>query len=136
MANFGVDFNIIINGVGFFVKDETWDRQKKRLYRARVSKSGVNHYIDKGPLKNEFKFTLLCYSNLANFDGSTNTSSGFTYRNNIWTWYNTPNSPITIVTPTYETFTCLFLDLKERIITTTPLNSQMEFELDCDFLQT
>lgn len=82
MATPGTDCNIVINSQGYFIKPDSWDRNKPRKYTTRFSKTGVNHYIDKGPLANEFSFTIMLYGNIR-FRGSNYTNDPTSLRNTL-----------------------------------------------------
>ena len=129
----GANCNVIMNGQGFYIKEGGYTRSKKRIHTRRITKTGAMTYTDLGPLWNEFEFTLSIYSGELFNTQATPTE----LRNAVWEMYQGVNSPITLVTPTNETFSCLFNDLKEKMpsfavynIDGTINNQGLQYELD------
>lgn len=138
MATLGVDCNITMSGVGYWLKEGSWNREKPRLIRNRLTKNGTYHYVDKGPLFNTFSFTIVLWSGIANSNATSTTTATNAARIAIWTLYNSPNTTFVLVTPYNESYTVIFKDLKERILNGLPLkptNFDVDYELDCQLEQ-
>jgi hypothetical protein len=69
MPTTGVDCQVILDGVGYFVEPHTYAMKRARLRKASVTKGGDERYVDLGPGKREWHMILLCLNQLVDYSG-------------------------------------------------------------------
>ena len=72
----GVDCQIILDGVGYFVEPHAYAMKRARLRKASVTKSGGERYVDLGPGKREWHMIVLCLNQLTDYTGQTLPATG------------------------------------------------------------
>ncbi|GHO49612.1 hypothetical protein [Ktedonospora formicarum] len=80
MAQIGLDCEIILDGIGYFVKPGTYQMRQPRNRQVTLRADGGNSYVDLGPGKRIWEMTLLCINELKRYDGANVTLSGQQYR--------------------------------------------------------
>jgi hypothetical protein len=83
MPTLGVDCQVILDGVGYFVEPRGYVMKRARLRRASVTKSGAERYVDNGPGKREWHLTLLCLNQLTDYTGQLLPASGEALRESL-----------------------------------------------------
>jgi hypothetical protein len=69
MAALGLDCQVMLDGVGYFVEPHTYAMKRARLRKASVTKGGGERYVDLGPGKREWHMTVLCLNQLTDYSG-------------------------------------------------------------------
>jgi len=83
MPTIGVDCQIVLDAVGYFVAPRSYAMKRPRLRKASVTKSGQERYVDLGPGKREWHMTLLCLNQLVDYSGQTLPTSGRALRDGL-----------------------------------------------------
>ncbi|GER82025.1 MAG: hypothetical protein IMW90_03975 [Thermogemmatispora sp.] len=87
MPTIGVDCEIILDGVGYFVKPGSYRMTQPRIRRASVRADGGEGYVDLGPGRRTWSMTILCLNDLVGYDGQPTGLSGQSYRDALRTSY-------------------------------------------------
>src|SRR5579871_6192874 len=69
MAQVGVDCQIILDSQGYLVAPHSYQMDRPRLRKASITIGGAERWVDLGPGKHVWKFTVLALNDLANFAG-------------------------------------------------------------------
>jgi hypothetical protein len=83
MALLGIDCQIILDGVGYFVEPNAYTMRRPRLRKASVLKGGAERYVDLGPGKREWHLTLLCLNGLTDYSGQAVPFTGESLRESL-----------------------------------------------------
>jgi hypothetical protein len=103
MVTLGVDCQVILDGVGYFVEPRTYLMKRTRLRKASVTKGGAERYVDSGPGKREWHLTVLCLNEMADYTGQLLPVGGRALRESLRASYEK--------TPAGGTATLAFTDL-------------------------
>src|SRR5437879_1110089 len=76
MPVIGVDCQVVLDGVGYFVEPHAYAMKRARLRKSTVVKGGGERYVDLGPGKREWHMTLLCLNQLTDYSGQTLPATG------------------------------------------------------------
>ncbi len=88
-ANVGIDCQVALDGVGYWLAPHSYHMQRPRLRKATVLASGAEHYVDAGPGKRVWSFTVLALDDLARYDGKPAGRTGQEYRDSLAASYDT-----------------------------------------------
>ncbi len=80
MATIGVDCQVVLDGVGYWVEPHSYRVHRPRLRQASVTSGGGERYVDAGPGKRVWSFTVLALNDLTRYDGQPTGVSGQQYR--------------------------------------------------------
>ena len=80
MATLGVDCELILDGVGYFLKPGSYQMKQPRIRRTRLRADGGLSYVDLGPGKRIWSMTLLCLNDQRSYDGTPTGLTGQQYR--------------------------------------------------------
>ena len=83
MPTLGVDCQVILDGVGYFVEPHTYAMKRTRIRKATVTKGGAERYVDMGPGKREWHMSLLCVNGLLDYTGGTLATTGEALRESV-----------------------------------------------------
>ena len=83
MPTLGVDCQIILDGVGYFVEPAGYAMKRPRIRKADLTKSGAERYVDLGPGKREWRMQLLCLDGLLDYTGAPLSSTGKMLRDGL-----------------------------------------------------
>lgn len=78
--NIGLDCQVALDGMGYWVEPHSYRVHRPRLRKASVTSGGGERYVDAGPGKRVWSFTVLCANNLLRYDGQPTGVSGQQYR--------------------------------------------------------
>lgn len=115
MPTVGTDCEIILDGTGYYVKPGSYTIERPRVRRVTVRADGNESYVDLGPGKRVWRFTVLALSNLSKADGSTTGKSGQSYRDALLTSYAKVATTLTFIDRQNVSHTVMFDDLREVI---------------------
>jgi hypothetical protein len=83
MPTIGVDCQVILDGVGYFVEPHAYAMKRARVRKAQVTKGGGERYVDLGPAKREWHMTLLCLNQLTDYTGQSLPATGKALRDSL-----------------------------------------------------
>src|SRR5690348_7243638 len=83
MPTLGVDCQVILDGVGYFVEPHTYAMKRTRLRKASVVKGGGERYVDLGPGKREWQLVVLCLNQLTDYSGQLLPTTGRALRESL-----------------------------------------------------
>lgn len=76
----GIDAEVIIDGVGYFVKPKSYKMRQPRIRKATVRADGGQAYVDLGPGRRTWSMTILCLNEQLKYDGTPTGLTGQQYR--------------------------------------------------------
>lgn len=79
-ANVGIDCQLVLDGVGYWIEPASYAVQRPRLRKASVTAGGGERYVDVGPGKRVWQFTVLALNGLTRYDGQPAGMTGRQYR--------------------------------------------------------
>src|SRR5579883_975511 len=83
MATIGVDCQVVLDGTGYWIERHSYRLHRPRLRRASVTVGGGERYVDAGPGKRVWAFTVLAVNELVRYDGRPTGVSGQGYRDSL-----------------------------------------------------
>ncbi len=101
MATIGVDCQVVLDGTGYWIERHSYRLHRPRLRRASVTAGGGERYVDAGPGKRVWAFTVLAVS-------------GQGYRDSLVASY-ARSGPLSFVDPHGVAWSVHFDDLVERL---------------------
>lgn len=107
----GLDCQIILDGIGYFIKPGSYLLQQPRLRTATQRMDGNLSYVDFGAGKRNWQMTILCLNDLLRYDGQPTGLSGQYYRDALRTSYlSTPGTTIQYRDPLNTTAIAVHFD--------------------------
>lgn len=79
-ANVGVDCQVALDGMGYWLVDGSYTVHLPRLRRAVVTLGGAGRFLDAGPGPRIWRFTVAALDGSTRFDGRPTGFSGADYR--------------------------------------------------------
>jgi hypothetical protein len=95
----GVDCEVILDSVGYFVQPGTYSMKWPRIRKATVRADGGEGYVDLGPGKRVWSMVILCVNDLVKYDGTSTGLTGQNYRDSLIASYNKVAQTITFQDP-------------------------------------
>ena len=83
MPTLGVDCQVILDGIGYFVEPHSYVMKRARIRKATLTKSGAERYVDLGPGKREWQMQFLCLNGLLDYTGAPLPGTGKTLRDGL-----------------------------------------------------
>jgi hypothetical protein len=80
MATIGFDCELLLDGVGYFVKPGSYRMRQPRVRNSTVRADGGLSYVDLGPGKRIWSMVILCLNDLTRYDGVATGLTGQQYR--------------------------------------------------------
>lgn len=87
MATIGVDCEIVLDNVGYFIQPNSYIMKQPRVRKATIRADGGESYVDLGPGKRVWSMVILCVNELVKYDGAPTGSTGQQYRDALRTSY-------------------------------------------------
>jgi hypothetical protein len=115
MATIGVDCELILDGTGYWVKPDTYTLERPRVRRATVRADGNESYVDLGPGRRVWRFTVLAQNDLTKYDGTPTGLTGQEYRDALWASYVEVATALSFTDPDGQTTQVHFDDLVEHV---------------------
>lgn len=109
MPTLGVDCQVILDGIGYFVEPHSYVMKRARIRKATLTKSGAERYVDLGPGKREWQMQLLCLNGLLDYTGAPLPGTGKSLRDGLRAGYEK--------TPAGGTATLAYTDLDGTVYT-------------------
>ncbi len=135
MATVGVDCELALDGTGYFVKPGSYEVARPRVRRATVRADGNESYVDLGPGKRVWRFTVLALNELTKYDGTLTGLTGQQYRDALWASYVKLATTLAFVDPQGQTAQVRFDDLKERMPDLRSQQVGSSYELEVTLLE-
>jgi hypothetical protein len=114
MATIGVDCQVVLEGTGYWIERHSYRLHRPRLRRANVTAGGGERYVDVGPGKRVWAFTVLAVNELVRYDGRPTGVSGQGYRDSLVASY-ARSGPLSFVDLHGVAWSVHFDDLVERL---------------------
>ena len=114
MATIGIDCQVILDGQGYWIEPHSYEMQRPRLRKAAVTKGGGERYVDPGPGKRVWSFTVLAANDLLRYDGKPTGLTGQQYRDLLAASY-AKIGPIPFIDPHGDAWNVHFDDLVESL---------------------
>jgi hypothetical protein len=125
MPTIGLDAQILLDGSGYFIEPTSFAVKQPRIRRAELTRtpaaagaSGAGsgeRYVDQGPGKREWSFTILAFQSIRTYAGTMVTLTGQQYRDAVHTSYQKVNTTLAFTDPNSQSWTAHFDDLHEEI---------------------
>jgi hypothetical protein len=80
MATVGIDCQLVLDGMGYWIEPQSYAVHRPRLRKASVTAGGGERYVDVGPGKRVWQFTILALNGLVRYDGQPVGLTGREYR--------------------------------------------------------
>lgn len=87
MSTIGYDCELILDGMGYFVKPGSYSVAQPRIRQASYRADGSLSYIDLGPGRRLWSMIILARNELRRYDGSTLSISGQQFRDTLYASY-------------------------------------------------
>ncbi len=125
MPTVGTDCQIILDTRGYFIEPQSYKVIRPRIRRADLTGAAANpvypgagageRYIDRGPGKRVWSFTIVCFHAIRDYTGTTVSPTGQQYRDALHTSYQKVNTQLTYTDPHGQSWSVWFDDLEEEI---------------------
>ncbi len=130
MPTIKVDCQIVLDGVGYLVKPGTYVLEQPRVRRATVRADGNTSYVDLGPGRRVWRFTVLALNELTQYDGTPTGLTGQQYRDVLWASYTKVATALSFTDPQGQTAQVHFDSLAERVADLRSQQTGVSYELD------
>ncbi len=130
MPTLKVDCEIVLDGMGYLVKPGTYRLERPRVRRSTVRADGNKSYVDLGPGKRVWRFTVLALNDLRRYDGTPTGLTGQQYRDALWASYAQVATALSFTDPDGETAQAHFDGLVERVADLRSQQVGVSYELD------
>ncbi len=130
MPAVNVDCEVILDGSGYLVKPGSYLLERPRVRRATVRADGNESYVDLGPGKRVWRFTVLARNDLTKYDGTPTGLSGQQYRDALWASYAKVASALSFTDPQGVSVQVRFDDLIEHVADLRSQQAGVSYELD------
>jgi len=117
VATIGIDCEIILDGTGYFIKPDSYRVKHPRIRKETYRADGSLAYVDLGPGRREWEFTVIARNELLKYDGTSTGVTGETYRTNLHSSYTSNiGTTINFVDPLNTTIAVHFDHYEERVL--------------------
>lgn len=123
MPTIAQDCQVILDGTGYFIEPQSYVMDRPRVRKADYTRqpaaagAGVGErYVDFGPGKREWTFTVVAYQAIRKYDGTFVALSGQQYRDALHASYQKVNTTLQFTDPLGTVWTVHFDNLAETII--------------------
>jgi len=114
MATVGLDCQVVLDGVGYWIEPHSYRIHRPRLRMANVTSGGGERYVDAGPGKRVWSFTVLAVNDLLRYDGRPTAWTGQQYRDELAASY-AKSGALQFVDPHGVAWSVHFDDLVETL---------------------
>ncbi len=122
MPTIGTDCMLILDGQGYWIEPDSYSVRRPRVRTAQhnrtISAGGAGageRYVDFGPGKRVFSFTVLAYQSIRDYAGQLVTTTGQQYRDALHTSYEQVNTTLSFTDPHGTSWSVRFDGLAESI---------------------
>lgn len=117
MATIGLDCEVIVDGVGFFVKPGSYTLRQPRIRKTTLRADGGTSYIDLGPGRREWSLVVLCLNDLLQYDGTPTGTTGQQYRDSLRASYtNSVGTTVNFTDPLSGSVIAVHFDDYQEVI--------------------
>lgn len=113
---------LILDSQGYWIEPASYSVRRPRVRTAQhnrtIASGGAGageRYVDFGPGKREFHFTVLAYQSIRDYTGSLVATTGQEYRDALHTSYEKVNEELAFTDPQGQSWTVKFDALAESI---------------------
>ncbi len=135
MPTVKVDCELILDGSGYLVKPGSYVLERPRVRKATVRADGNDSYVDLGPGKRVWRFTVLGLNDLTKYDGTPTGLTGQQYRDALWASYAKVATTLSFTDPQGVTAQVRFDGLLERVADLRSQQVGVSYELDVTLLE-
>lgn len=145
MPTIGVDCQIILDGIGYWIEPAHYEVSRPRVRRSDLTGLTANPvapgygagetYIDRGPGKREWKFIVVCFNNMVTYAGATIATTGQQFHDDLVTSYNKVNTQLSFTDPGGNTFNVWFDDLVEDIADIRSQSGGIQWYCHCTLIE-
>ena|SRR5579859_5813038 len=135
MATIGQDCHVILDGQGYWLKADSYERKQLRIRRSSIRQDGTEAYVDLGPGKHIWRFTVLAMDQLKDYTGALVATTGAQYRAALNTSYGKVNTILSFTDPASAVYQVHFDNLEEYLPS---LRSQLTgpgYEVDVELVE-
>ena len=115
MALIGVDCQVILDGTGYWIEPRSYSVHRPRVRKAAITKGGGERYVDAGPGKRVWAFTILAVNDLVRYDGQPVGLSGQQFRDALLASYARVATTLSFTDPHGVSWTVRFDDYAEDV---------------------
>jgi len=115
MATVGLDCHLILDGQGYWIAAASFHCMRPRVRRSTVRQDGTVAYVDLGPGRKQWRFTVVAMDGLRDVSGGTVTTSGAAYRAALIASFAKINQVLSFVDPEGKTYQVRF-DACEEVL--------------------
>lgn len=122
MPTIGTDCMLILDGQGYWIDPTSYKVTRPRVRSAQHNRQIASgdvgageRYVDFGPGKREFHFTVLAYQSIRDYAGNLVTTTGQAYRDALHASYAKVNTTLSYTDPAGTAWTVRFDGLAESI---------------------
>src|SRR5947209_20130224 len=126
MATIGTDCQLILDGTGYYIEPHSYKVSRPRVMRGDLTGQAANpvspgagsgeRFIDRGPAKRDWKFIVVAYNSLTNYDGTANATTGQAFHDAIQTSYNQVNTILSFTDPHSLVWSVRMIDRVEELV--------------------
>ena len=145
MPTIGTDCELILDGIGYFIKPGSYLVKQPRIRHASYRADGSLAYVDLGPGKRTWSMIILARNELLRYDGALTGMTGQQYRDALRNSYtNNIGATITYIDPLNSTGIAVHFDnyqesindLHSQIITAATSGSpSVSYEIAIELLE-
>jgi hypothetical protein len=124
---------LILDGQGYWIEPASYSVHRPRVRTAQHNRTPASggagageRYVDFGPGKREFRFTVLAYQSIRDYTGTLVTTTGQQYRDALHASYEKVNTVISFTDPHGQSWSVRFDALAESI---PDIRSQVDGEI-------
>jgi hypothetical protein len=125
MPTIGLDCHLILDGAGYWTDPVSYSLHRPRVRAATHNRTAATigppgagvgeRYVDMGPGKREWKFTIPAFQAMRDYAGRVISSTGQAYRDSLHASYNKVNTTLSFTDPQGAAWTVRFDDLLEDL---------------------
>jgi len=137
----GLDCQVILDGTGYWLEPTSYQVARPRVRRADLTGvaatlgppgAGVGErYIDRGPGKRIWTFTIAAYQAMKDYAGNTVAQSGQAYRDALQLSYNKVNQILAFTDPAGAAWSIRFDELLEDVADVRAQVDSLQYYLHC-----
>lgn len=131
----GILCQVILDGYGYFIKPGSYEVHQPRLRRVAARFDGGNSYVDLGPGKRTWRFTVLAIDGLRDYTGTPFGFTGQQWRDTLRGSYLRVDSVLSFVDLRGDTQSVRFDNLVERVGDPRSQVVGLSYELDVELVE-
>lgn len=125
----------MLDGQGYWLKAASYSRSQARVRKATIRQDGSEAYVDVGPGKYVWRFTVLAFDGLRDYTGAIVATSGASFRGALWTSYAKVATTLSFTDPAGQAYTVRFDTLEEYVPSLRSQLTGVGYECDVELVQ-